>query len=227
MQADRDLQEDVLAALEWEPGIDAAGIGVSVSDGVVTLRGTVATLHQKWTAERATRHLVGVRAVANDLDVSPTGNAARSDSAIAEAAANALEWDSAVPDSAVKVTVRNGWVTLTGTVAHQFEKSAAELSVQRLYGVKRVANSIVVKPCVRADDVKAKIEEALKRSAVIDAQQITVEAHDAAVVLTGTVRSLAERDDAERAAWAAPGMTKVDARLVIEAWRTNSLTHAR
>jgi osmotically-inducible protein OsmY len=101
MQTDRDLQENVLAALEWEPELDAAQIGVSVGDGVVTLRGTVATAHQKWTAERATRHLVGVRAVANDLDVSPTGNAARSDPAIAEAAADALEWDSAVPDHAI------------------------------------------------------------------------------------------------------------------------------
>ena len=217
MQADRDLQEDVLAALEWEPGLDAAQIGVTASDGVVTLRGTVPTLHQKWTAARAARHLVGVRAVANDLEVNPTGNAARSDSAIAEAAANALEWDSAVPDGVVKVTVRTGWVTLTGTVAHNFEKSAAELCVQRLNGVKGVANSIVVKPRVCADDVRRKIEEALKRSAVIDAQRISVEARDGAVVLTGTVRSLAERDDADRAAWAAPGVTKVDNRLVIAA----------
>lgn len=215
MKSDRDLQDEVLAALEWEPGVHAAQIGVTVSEGVVTLRGTVSTLQEKWIAERVARHLVGVRAIANDLDVSPTGNAVRSDSAIAEVAANALEWDSGVPDGAVKVTVRNGWVTLTGTVAHQFEKSAAELVVQRLYGVKGVANSIVVKPCVSAGDVKAKIEDALKRSAAIDSHRIRVEARDGAVVLTGTVRSLAERDDAERAAWAAPGVTKVEDRLVV------------
>jgi osmotically-inducible protein OsmY len=215
MKSDRNLQDEVLAALEWEPGVNAARIGVTVSDGVVTLRGTVPTLQEKWIAERAARHLVGVRAVANDLDVSPTGNAVRSDSAIAEVAANALEWDSAVPDGAVKVTVRNGWVTLTGTVAHQFQKSAAELVVHRLYGVKGVANSIDVKPCVSADDVKFKIEEALKRSAVIDSQRISVDARDGVVLLTGAVRSLAERDDAERAAWAAPGVTKVEDRLVI------------
>ena len=215
MKSDRDLQDDVLAALEWEPGVKAAQVGVTVSDGVVTLRGTVSTLQEKWIAERAARHLVGVRAIANDLDVSPTGNAVRSDSAIAEVAANALEWDNAVPDGAVKVTVRNGWVTLTGTVAHQFEKSAAELVVQRLYGVKGVANSIDVEPCVSADDVKFKIEEALKRSAAIDSQRISVDARDGSVVLTGTVRSLTERDDAERAAWAAPGVTKVEDRLVI------------
>jgi osmotically-inducible protein OsmY len=215
MKSDRDLQNEVLAALEWEPGVKAAHIGVTVSDGVVTLRGTLSTLQEKRIAESAARHLVGVRAVANDLDVSPTGNAVRSDSAIAEVAANALEWDSAVPDGAVKVTVRNGWVTLTGTVAHQFEKSAAELVVHRLYGVKGLANSIDVKPCVSADDVKFKIEEALKRSAAIDSQRISVDARGGSVVLTGTVRSLAERDDAERAAWAAPGVTKVEDRLVI------------
>ena len=116
MQRDRGLQNDVLAALEWESSVDAAQIGVTVSDGVVTLRGTVPSLHQKWMAERITRQLICVRAVANDLDVSPTGDAARSDSAIAAAAANALEWDSAVPDDAVKATARHGWVTLTGTV---------------------------------------------------------------------------------------------------------------
>jgi osmotically-inducible protein OsmY len=111
--------------------------------------------------------------------------------------------------------VRNGWVTLTGSAAHQFEKSAAELGVRRLYGVKGVANSIVVKPTVSASDVKAKIEEALKRSALIDSQRISVEAREGTVVLTGTVRSLSERDDAERAAWAAPGVTKVDDRLML------------
>jgi osmotically-inducible protein OsmY len=168
MKSDRDLQDKVLAALEWEPGVKAAQVGVTVRDGVVTLRGTVSTLQEKWIAERAARHLVGVRAIANDLDVSPTGNATRSDSAIAGVAANALEWDSAVPDGAVKVTVRNGCLTLTGTVAHQFEKSAAELVVQRLYDVKGVANSIAVKRCVSADDVKFKIPRGSFRVVEVD-----------------------------------------------------------
>jgi len=215
MKTDRDLQEEVLAAMEWEPGVDAAQIGVSVTDGVVTLRGTVTALQQKWLSERAARHVVGVRAVANDLDVSPTGNAARSDPAIAEAAANALEWDSAVPDSGIKPTVRNGWVTLTGSVAWQFQKLAAELAVQRLSGVKGVANSIIVKPQADASDVKAKIDSAFRRSAAIDAQHVSVESHDGTVVLSGTVRSLIERDEAERAAWAAPGVMNVVDRLVV------------
>ena len=215
MKSDRDLQDALLAALAWDPGVEVAQIGVTVKDGVVTLRGCVATPQENWTAEGIARHMVGVRAVANDLDVSPAGNAVLSDSTIAEIAANALEWDSGVPDGAVKVTVRNGWLTLTGTVAHQSARSAAELAVHRLRGVKGVANSIIVAPDVSAGDVKAKIEEALARSAAIDAGRITVTVRDRVVVLTGTVRSVAERDDAERAARAALGVARVDDRLTV------------
>ena len=212
---DRKLQEDVLAALESAPGVEAADIGVSMRDGVATLRGTVTTLRQKWTAERVARHVFSIRAVANDVEVNPTGNAARSDSAIAAAAANALDWDSSVPDNAVKVTVRNGWVTLTGTVRYPFEKSDAERVVGHPQGVKGVANSIVVTSHVTHSDVKARIEEAFRRSAEIDAQRVTVDSRDGTVTLTGMVRSISERDEAERATWAAPGVTKVDDRLVI------------
>jgi len=215
MKTDRDLQDEVLATLEWEPGIDAAQIGVTVRDGVVTLQGTVGTLLEKWMAERVARHLVGVRALANDLQVTPTGEFARSDSAIADAAANALDWDSAVPSGAVKPTVRNGWVTLNGAVGWQFQKVAAEAAVHRLLGVKGVANSIVVKPAVNAADVKDKIEDAFKRTAALDARQVTVESREGTVVLRGAVHSLRERDEAERAAWSAPGVTSVDDRLLV------------
>jgi osmotically-inducible protein OsmY len=125
MKTDRELQEQILAALEWEPGVDAAGIGVSVNDGVVTLQGTVPTFIQRSTAERTARHLFGVRAVANDIQVTPTAATSRTDAAIAQAAANALEWDAAVPDNAIKPTVSNGWVTLNGSVGWQFQMSAA------------------------------------------------------------------------------------------------------
>ena len=212
---DRQLQENVLAALEEEPGVEAADIGVSVRDGVVTLRGAVTSLRQKWTAERAARHVYAVRGVANDVDVHPTGEAARSDPAIAAAAANALEWDRSVPDNAVKLTVRNGWVVLSGSVDCPFEKSAAEFVVGHLPGVKGVANSIIVRTPASPSDVRTRIEEAFRRRAEIDAQRVMVESRNGEIVLTGTVRSVSERDDAERAAWAAPSVTKVDDRLVI------------
>jgi osmotically-inducible protein OsmY len=215
MTTDRELQERVLKALEWEPGVDAAQVGVSAKDGIVTLRGTVTTLFQKYEAERAVRHVFGVRALADELEVVPDGATHRTDTDIATAAANALEWDSAVPLRAVKATVHGGWVTLAGTVDWQYQKAAAERSVRRLYGVKGVLDSIVVRPHASAMDVKVKIESAFKRSAEIDASKVTVETLDGAVVLKGTVRSLAERDEAERAAWAAPGVTKVDDRLMV------------
>lgn len=215
MKTDRELQEQVLAALEWEPSVDAATIGVSVHDGVVTLRGTVTTYTQKHAADRAARHVFGVRAVANDIQVMPDTARIRTDSAIAQAAANALEWDSAIPAGTVQVTVVNGWATLNGTVAWQFQKAAAERAVQYLIGVTGVTNAISVQPHVSIGDVKAKIESAFKRSAEIDAQRVNVEARDGGVVLTGTVHSLSERDEAERAAWAAPGVTRVDDRLVV------------
>jgi len=215
MKTNRELQEQILAALEWEPGVDAAAIGVSVNDGVVTLQGTVPTFIQRSTAERTTRHLFGVRAVANDIQVAPTVATSRTDAAIAQAAANALEWDAAVPDNAIKPTVSNGWVTLNGTVEWQFQMSAAVRAVEHLVGVKGVTNVILLKPQVSASDVKTKIEKAFKRSAEIDAQRVKVETKDGGVILTGTVHSLVEKDEAERAAWAAPGVTRVDDRLMV------------
>lgn len=215
MTTDRKLQEQVLAALEWEPGVDAAHIGVSVGDGVVTMHGTVPTFRQKWLAERAARHVYGVRAVANDLEVAQAGPSARTDTDIAEAVANALEWESGVPDGCVQATVRHGWVTLSGAVPWHFQRTAAERAVTRLQGVKGVSNSIAVRPQVQVGDVRTQIEAALKRHAQLDAGRIQVEAHDGTVVLTGTVRSLAERQVAEEAALAAPGVTRVDDRLSV------------
>jgi osmotically-inducible protein OsmY len=215
MKTDREIQEQVLQALEWEPGVEAADVGVSVDDGVVTLLGEVGTLRQKWLAERAARHVYGVRAVANDLTVTPDNASTRTDPAIAQAVANAIEWDSALPDGAVKATVRNGWVTLNGTVPWQYQRAAAERAVQHLYGVKGVNNSIMVRPHITPGDVKAKIEAAFKRSAEVDADRVQVETRDGTVVLRGTVHSLLERDEAERAAWAAPGVSRVEDHLLV------------
>ena len=215
MTTDRELQERVLKALEFEPGVDAAQIGVTAHEGVVTLRGEVTTLYQKARAERAAAHVFGVRALANDLEVRPNHETRRSDTSIAEAAANALAWDSAVPARTIQVMVRDGWVTLSGKVEWRYQREAAESAVRFLYGVKGVDNAVIVESRLRAEDVKAEIENAFKRSAAIDAERVHVEARDGQVVLTGTVRSLSERREAERAAWSAPGVVLVDDRLAV------------
>lgn len=215
MKTDRELQEQVLAALEWEPGVDVAGIGVTAEAGVVTLHGSVTTYHEKFTAERTARRVYGVRAVANDVEVKPTESTKRSDSEIAKAVADAIERDSAVPRGVVKATVTDGWVTLSGDVMWQFQRMAAEAALRHLFGVKGIINSIVVKPHVRVSEVKHKIEEAFRRSADVDSRRVTVEAKGDTVILSGQVHSLTERDAAERAAWAAPGVAKVEDHLVV------------
>lgn len=215
MNTDRELQERVLKALEFEPSIDAAQIGVSAHKGIITLRGSVPTFYQKTSAERAAAHVFGVQAVANDIEVQPNSETRRTDTAIAEAAVNALSWDSAVPPKSVSLTIRDGWVTLTGNVEWRYQRDAAEYTVRRLYGVKGVTNSILVKPRVHIADVKTRIEDAFKRSAEVDAQHVRVEARDGQIVLSGTVRSLSERREAERAAWSAPGVTLVDDRIAV------------
>ena len=215
MRTDRELQEDVLKALEFEPSVDAANIGVSVKNGVATLQGSARSYFEKSTAERVTRHVYGIRAIANDVAVSLDGLAQRSDGQIAEAAANALAWDSAVPLNAVKATVTNGWVTLNGAMDWQYQRAAAVRAVEHLLGVKGVTNSVTLKAHVSPADVKAKIESAFKRSAEVDSARVKVEARDGSVVLTGTVKSLSERDEAERAAWSAPGVKLVDDRITV------------
>ena len=217
MTKDRELQERVLRALEFEPGLNAAKVGVTVHDGVVTLKGVMSTLFEKMQAERATSRLYGVRAVANDIEVRLDHRARRDDTAIAEAAANSVMWNTAVPPRSVKIAVHDGWITLTGEVEWRFQRDAAEHDLHRLFGVKGVTNVIRVKPKARTSVVRKKIEEALLRSAEIDAKHIEVETRNGQVTLRGTVRSLSERREAERAAWSAPGVTKVDDRLAIMA----------
>jgi osmotically-inducible protein OsmY len=214
MTIDRRLQEQVLAALDRELGVDAAQIGVSVVDGVVTLQGLVATFRQKWLAERAARRLVGVRAIANDLEAAST-RATTSDAAIAQEVANALEWDSAIPTGRVKATVRHGWVTLSGTTTWQFQRSAAERAAALVGGVKGVANSITLEPQISVGDLQARIEAALRHAAEADAHGIRIEARDGTVVLSGIVHSASEREAAERAALTAPGVSRVDDRLIV------------
>jgi osmotically-inducible protein OsmY len=212
---DRQLQQDVQRALDWEPSIDAATIGVTVDDDVVTLRGDVKTFVEKAAAERVALHVYGVKAVANDIEVRILKGAERTDSDIAQAIVNALAWNTQVPAGKVSVSVSNGWVTLKGDLDWQYQKDAATRVVRVLLGVRGVTNLVTVKPHVTVTDVQAKIEAALKRSAEIDARRINVNVTDGQVTLSGNVHSWAERQEARHAAWAAPGVKDVQDRLAI------------
>jgi osmotically-inducible protein OsmY len=211
---DAKLQHDVLAELEWDPSVDASKIGVAAEDGVVTLTGSVPTYAQKAIAERAAKRVHAVKAIANDITVRLAGGEP-SDTDVATAAVNVLAWSTRVPQDRVKVAVRNGWVTLEGTVDWWHEKDAAERAVRDLAGVVGLTNDIEVKTHVKAGDVRGSIEAAFKRSAEIDARQIGVEAYDGKVILYGSVRSWAERRQAEKAAWSAPGVTAVENHLEV------------
>jgi osmotically-inducible protein OsmY len=212
---DRELQQHVQNALEFEPSIEATAIGVSIDNGIVTLRGDVGTFHEKQTAERITLGVFGVRGLANDLVVRPTNGYARTDSDIARDAATSLELNFVVPRENVTVSVTDGWLTLKGQVAWQYQKNAAAHAVRDLAGVLGVSNHIVVEPRVQPGDVQAKIEAAFKRSAEIDSRRIHINVQDGKVVLTGHVHSWVERDEAARAAWAAPGVERVEDQLTV------------
>ena len=215
--SDLELKKAVESELTYEPSVNAAEIGVAVRDGIVTLSGYVPSYWEKIAAERATERVAGVKAVANDLEVKLPSSSERTDEDIARAAVNALEWSVLVPPNRIKVKVSKGWVTLEGNVDWQFQKSAAEKAVRKLIGVKGVSNLVTVKPRVSSIEVKSEIENALKRSAEVDAEQIRVEAEGDKVILKGTVHSWFEREEAEIAAWRAPGVREVEDDLVVAA----------
>jgi len=206
-ESDKLLRDAVIRQLDWDPQVVSKDISVAVSDSVVTLTGFTHTYSEKYGAEKAVKSVYGVQAVANDIEVKPA--TMRTDPEIARDIVQAMKLDLTVPDDHIKAGVHDGYVTLEGTVDWNFQRSGAEACARNVHGVRGVLNHIAVKPTVSAVEVKQNIEEALRRSAGMDARRIIVSAHDGEVELFGRVRSWFEREEAERTAWAAPGVAEV------------------
>jgi osmotically-inducible protein OsmY len=215
MRSDSDIRRDVEDEFRWDPDIDATDIAVSVNSGVVTLAGFVRSYTEKLEAEGDAKRVAGVVAVANDLEVRLPSIDERPDPEIARDAIARIKSELPYAWESIRVVAKNGWLTLEGEVEWNYQRERAEQAVCRVRGVKGVTNSIEIKPRVAPTEIRRKIEEALRRAAEIDANRITVEADGGEVILRGTVRSWAERQEAARAAWWAPGVTKVDNRIIV------------
>jgi osmotically-inducible protein OsmY len=216
MRTDSEIQRDIEDELRWDPSLENDDIAVSVRDGVVTLAGYVKSYLDKWHAERVASRVKGVRAIANDLQVKLPSSSERPDPDIARAAIDALKWNIAIPADRIRLKVDKGWVTLEGDVDWHYQREAAERAIRSLTGVRGITNLITVKAAPTPQDVKQKIKEALERGAQFDADRIDVEVDGHKAILKGTVRSYAERRDAERAARNAPGITEVENRLTVD-----------
>ena len=215
MRADEDIKRDVEDELQWDPDIDPTDIAVAVKDGVVTLTGFARSYAQTFEAEAAAKRVAGVVGVANDLEVRLPSIDERPDPEIARDAVHALKTRLPLAADNIKVIVKKGWITLEGEVEWNYQRETAENAVRWIKGVNGVSNLIQVKPRVAPTEIRQKIAEAFRRSAALDANRITVETKGSEVILKGTVRSWAERQEAERVAWAAPGVTKVENRIAI------------
>jgi osmotically-inducible protein OsmY len=215
MRSDHDIRRDVEDELRWDPDLDPTDIAVAVNSGVVTLAGFVRSYIQKYQAEAAAKRVAGAVGVVNDLEVRLPGIDERPDPEIARDAVARIKSELPFSWEKIRVVVKNGWLTLEGEVEWNYQRQRAEEAVRRVRGLKGVTNSIEVKPRVAPMEIRRKIEEALRRAAELDASRITVETTGNEVILRGTVRSWAERQEAERAAWAAPGVAKVDNRIIV------------
>jgi len=215
MKTDALLQKDVIAELDWEPSVNSAHIGVEVLDGIVTLAGHVKSYTEKWGAERAAGRVLGVKGLAVEIDVALPGSSKRNDVDIARSAENILQWMSYLPKDYVKVMVEGGWLTLSGNVAWDYQREAAEAAVHHLLEVTGVSNQIVLRPRVSMSVLETDIETALKRRAKVNAPSICVEIRGADLILSGTVHSLPERDLARHSAWSTPGVRNVTNNIIV------------
>jgi len=215
MKSDKELKEDVIDELAWDQHLKPVEIGVAVKDGVVTLSGYVDSYNEKMAAERAAQRVSGVKAVVQEIKVRLPNSLQRTDEDIAKAAANALAWSVSVPHDRIKVKVQNGWITLSGEVDWRYQRNAAEDAVCNLLGVVGVTNQVTVKPAVKPTEIKTKIESAFQRNALLDARRIEVQVRGDKVILEGSVRSYAEKVEAERAACSAPGICEVQNNITV------------
>ena len=216
MKSDSLIQKDVMEELRWEPLLSASEIGVAVKNGVVTLSGMVDTYAKKLRAERAVKRIEGVKAVAEDIQVGISPEFRKTDAEIAEAVLNALKWHTGVQEEKIKIRVEDGHVRLEGEVEWEYQRNQAQTAIENLTGVKSVINLIGIKPKISSGDIQQKINAAFHRSANIDSGKISVEVSGSKVILNGKVRSFAEKEDAEVAAWNAPGVISVESKLEIE-----------
>lgn len=212
---DLTLRQDVIDELQFEPSIDAANIGVTVEKGVVSLSGHVGSYAEKSAASSAVRRVRGVRAIADEIEVRYPGRKMHADDEIASRALDIIEWDTALPDGAIDVQVRRGWVTLSGEVPWHFQRIAAESAVMKLGGVIGVSNNLTIRPSAMVSNIRGRIEEALRRNAEVGASRIQVDIKDGRVALEGAVHAWSERSAAEHAVWSVPGVTAVENHLTI------------
>ena len=215
MKSDSQLQHDVVSELEWEPSVDHEDIGVSVNDGVVTLNGFVKSYAEKQGAERATRRVSGVKAIAQEIKVRFASAPKTADHEIAKRILDVFAWSVLVPDDKITVKVENGWVTLSGTVDWHFQTQEAEKAAGRISGVLGIINRLAVRHRPTASDIRKRIEDAFERQADLDADGVTISLDGNKVKLGGRVKAWHERQVAERAAWAAPGVTHVEDHIVV------------